>query len=61
MDVFTQAKRMLKKGSGKCVVLKEEHPMYVVMTWDEYERLEKTMKELRQAVDIDINAIPIIE
>jgi len=61
MDTFEKIKSTIKQGSGKCVVLEEERPKYVVMSWDEYEKLEKTIGDLKRSVDIDINDIPVVE
>lgn len=61
MADFEEIKRTLEKGSGKCVVIEAEKPKYVIMTWREYEKLEKLIADLKRGVDIDINDIPVIE
>jgi len=60
-DSFERIKEVLRKGSGKCVVLDGEKPKYVVMTWGEYEKIEKMIEDLRRGMDIDINDIPVVE
>ena len=42
-------------------MLEEDKPKYVVMTWLEYQKLEKMIADLKKGVDIDINDIPVIE
>lgn len=62
MNLFDKIKFVLARGSGKCVVLQDENPKYVVMTWDEYEKMEKLIEELKKGGDfgtIDINDLPL--
>ena len=45
MTTFDKIKEILKNGSGRCVVLYNDDPHYVAMTWQEYRKfvnIEKT-------------------
>ena len=62
MNTFDKIKLTLARGSGKCVVLHEEEPKYVVMTWEEYDKFEKLIERLKQGgafSGVDINEIPV--
>lgn len=60
MDVFDKIKIVLESGSGKCVVLDNSEPRYVVMTWAEYQKLERQIEDLKRDWEaIDINKIPL--
>ncbi|MBI4119544.1 MAG: hypothetical protein HY456_01695 [Parcubacteria group bacterium] len=59
MNIFDKIKFTLAKGSGKCVVLHNEEPQYVVMTWREYEKLLEAVEKPEHTEDIDINEIPL--
>ena len=38
MATFDKIKELLKNGSGRCVVLCNNDPCYVAMTWQEYKK-----------------------
>ncbi|MEK7146699.1 MAG: hypothetical protein AAB772_00395 [Patescibacteria group bacterium] len=59
MNTFDKIKITLTKGSGKCVVLQNEEPKYVVMTWQEYEKLNNLINVLKNKEELDINEIPV--
>ena len=59
MNTFDKIKLTLATGSGKCVVLHNEEPRYIVMTWQEYQNLLDLMEKLKKGEGIDINEIPL--
>ena len=68
MTTFDKIKEILKNGSGRCVVLYNDDPHYVAMTWQEYRKfvnIEKTgeIKNNKKTEEfygyIDINDIPL--
>lgn len=59
MNTFDKIKITLAKGSGKCVVLQNEEPQYIVMTWREYEKLNSLLEDLKNRKELDINEIPV--
>ena len=62
MTTFDKIKEILKNGSGRCVVLYNDDPHYVAMTWQEYEKLVNIIEEIkfgRKIEDVDINDIPL--
>ena len=56
---FDTIKSTLEQGSGKCVVVNEDQPEYMVMTWLEYEKMVDTIHKLSGGEDIDIADIPL--
>lgn len=63
---FDKIKEVLKNGSGRCVVLYNDDPHYVAMTWQEYEKFAKIIeaekinqKDNQRIESIDINDIPL--
>lgn len=60
MGTFDKIKEVLGTGSGKCVVLENEEPRYVVMTWAEYQKVERQIEDLKRDWEtIDIDRIPL--
>jgi PHD/YefM family antitoxin component YafN of YafNO toxin-antitoxin module len=66
MNIFDKIKEILRTGSGKCVVLENGEPKYVVMTWSEYHKIEEEVEELKALAGkqpnwetIDINSLPL--
>lgn len=59
MNTFDKIKLTLASGSGKCVVLHDENPKYVVMTWQEYQKMVEYAERLKNSDSIDINEIPV--
>lgn len=58
--IFEKIKAVLGTGSGKCVVLENEEPRYVVMTWAEYQKVERQIEDLKRDWEtIDIDRIPL--
>ncbi|MBI2037204.1 MAG: hypothetical protein HYT14_02490 [Candidatus Liptonbacteria bacterium] len=59
-STFDKIKEVLRAGSGKCIVLEGEEPRYVVMTWVEYQKVERQIEDLKRDWEtIDINKIPL--
>lgn len=59
-STFDTIKAVLAAGSGKCIVLANGEPQYVVMTWAEYQRVERQIEDLKRDWEtIDINRIPL--
>ena len=60
MNTFDKIKAVLAAGSGKCVVLDNAEPQYVVLTWAEYQKIERQIEDLKRDWEtVDINKIPL--
>ncbi|OGY97272.1 MAG: hypothetical protein A2128_03095 [Candidatus Liptonbacteria bacterium GWC1_60_9] len=59
-STFDKIKEVLRTGSGKCIVLEGAEPRYVVMTWEEYRKVERQIEDLKRDWEtVDINKIPL--
>ncbi len=48
--MWDKIKKILSKGEGKCIIIEDNEPAYVVVKWENYERMIDTCSaEIQEA------------